>query len=189
MLLGKNVLKMRVVNLFGPPGVGKSVISAAVYADLAKNGLNVELCQEYAKSLVYEQRTDLLKTDQLYILSKQNRKLYTLENKGIDYVLMDSPLPLQIVYNNPENLNQRIFEALVMELFNKYDNLNILLERGKEYSYQSTGRIHSLEESDEIGGRIKEILKENKIPYIPMKSSNRTVNKIVSLIYEQRLNQ
>jgi DNA replication protein DnaC len=35
-LLTKKKQNMKVINLFGPPGVGKSVISAAVYADLAK---------------------------------------------------------------------------------------------------------------------------------------------------------
>lgn len=180
---------MKVVNLFGPPGVGKSVISAGIYSDLAKNNLNVELCQEYAKQLVYEQRTDLLKVDQLYILAKQNRKLYTLENQNLDYVIIDSPLFLQLIYNNPKNLSQEIFEPLVLELFNKYDNINFYLERGKDYAYQTEGRIHSLEESDEIGGRIKEKLEEYQIPYYVLKSNNRTINKIVSKIYELRLNQ
>ena len=179
---------MYVVNLFGPPGVGKSVISAAIYADLAKNNLNVELCTEYAKQLVYEQRTNLLKTDQLYILAKQNRKLYTLQNQDLDYVIIDSPLFLQLIYNNPDNLSQNIFEPLVLELFNKYNNINFLLERGKEYSYQSVGRIHSLEESDKIGGRIKEKLDQYNIPYYSIKSNSRTVNKIVSKLYELRLN-
>ena len=46
---------MQVVNLFGPPGVGKSVISAFIYAELSKNNLNVELCREFAKQLVCQQ--------------------------------------------------------------------------------------------------------------------------------------
>ena len=178
---------MQIINLFGPPGVGKSVISAAVYADLSKNGLNVELCTEYAKSLVYEQRTDILKTDQLYVLAKQNRKLYTLQDKNLDYVVIDSPLFLQMIYNNPENLNQELFEKLVLELFNKYNNLNIYLERSKEFDFKMTGRINNSEESELIGEKIKEKLKEYNIPYISVKSNSRTVNKIVSLIFEQRL--
>lgn len=180
---------MQIINLFGPPGVGKSVISAAVYADLSKNGLNVELCTEYAKSLVYEQRTDILKTDQLYVLAKQNRKLYTLQDKNLDYVVIDSPLFLQMIYNNPDNLNQELFEKLVLELFNRYNNFNIYLERSNEFGFKMTGRIHNSEESELIGKRIKEKLKEYNIPYTPIKSNSRTVNKIVSLIFEQRLKQ
>ena len=180
---------MKVINLFGPPGVGKSVISAAVYADLAKNNLNVELVQEFAKQLVYEQRTELLKTDQLYILSNQNRKLCILKDRSLDYVVIDSPLLLQTIYNNPENLSQEIFEPLVLELFNKYDNINFLLERGKEYQYQTIGRVHTLEESDKIGGRIKEKLDHYHIPYYSIKSNNRTVGKIVSKIFELKMNE
>ena len=179
--------KLQVINLFGPPGVGKSVISPAVYAELSKNGLNVELCTEYAKSLVYEQRTDILKTDQLYVLAKQNRKLYTLQDKNLDYVVIDSPLFLQMIYNNPENLDQVLFEKLVVTLFNKYNNFNIYLERGKEYSFQLTGRIHNEEESKVLGEQIKSKLEEYEVPYISIKSNSRTVNKIVSLIYQQRL--
>ncbi len=179
---------MQVVNLFGPPGVGKSVISAFIYAELSKNNLNVELCREFAKQLVYEQRTNLLKTDQLYILANQNRKLSILKDQNLDYAIIDSPLFLQLIYNNPDNLNQELFEPLVLELFNKYDNINFLLERGKEYQYQSEGRIHTLEESDKIGGRIKEKLDQYNIPYYSLKSNSRTVNKIVSKIFELRLN-
>ena len=179
---------MQVINLFGPPGVGKSVVSAFIYAELAKNNLNVELCQEYAKQLVYEQRTNLLKTDQLYILANQNRKLNILQNQNLDYAIIDSPLFLQLIYNNPDNLSQDIFEPLVIELFNKYNNINFLLERGKEYDYQTVGRIHTKEESDKIGGRIKEKLDQYNIPYFSLKSNSRTVNKIVSKIFELRMN-
>jgi len=178
---------MQVINFFGSPGVGKSITAAAVYAELAKNRLNVELCTEYAKTLVYEDRTDILKNDQLYILAKQNRKLYTLSKQDLDYVVLDSPLPIQMIYNNPENLDQELFEKLVLTLFNKFDNINFYLERGSGYRYQSVGRVHSLEESQLINQKIKEKLDIYKIPYTVLESSNHVVDDIVSLIFRKRL--
>ena len=188
LLLIQKRTKMKVINLFGPPGVGKSVISAAVYADLAKNNLNVELVQEYAKQLVWEQRTSILTSDQLYILAKQHRRLSTLKDKNLDYVVLDSPLFLQTVYNNSEVIPKEIFEPLVLNLISKYENINFLLERTKEYEYKKIGRLQDLDESNEIGGRIKEKLDQYNIPYFPLKSNNRTVGKIVSKIFELRMN-
>ena len=49
---------------------------------------NVELVTEYAKELTWEKRYDIL-NDQLYVLSKQNRKLIRLKDQ-VDWIITDS---------------------------------------------------------------------------------------------------
>lgn len=49
---------MKVINLFGGAGIGKSTFAASLFAHMKQLHLNVELVQEYAKHLVYQDATD-----------------------------------------------------------------------------------------------------------------------------------
>ena len=66
---------MILINLFGGPGIGKTVLSADLFSILSKLGHNTELILEYAKSCYYENRMNILKEDQLYLLAKQHRSI------------------------------------------------------------------------------------------------------------------
>ena len=61
-----------------------------------------------------------------------------------EVVLVDSPLPLSIVYNNCEYLTEN-FIATVFEAFNSFRNLNFLLDH--QFPYQKEGRYQNEEES------------------------------------------
>lgn len=126
---------MKVINLFGGPGTGKSTTAAGVFNRMKVMGYNVELTTEYAKDMVWEGRDNVL-SDQLYILAKQHRKLHRLQGK-VDWVIMDSPIVLGLMYK-PEGYYEN-FEPLVMEMWDSYDNVNFLLERS--FEYQPIGRI------------------------------------------------
>ena len=178
---------MKVINLFGGQGIGKSTISAAVFVELKRNNFKTELRTEFAKDLIYEQRESILKCDQLYVLAKQNRKLSSLLSQDLEYVITDSPIFLQMIYNNSENLNQKIFEDLTIDIFLRYNNLNFLIERNPSYVFQSDGRRHSLEESQNIDKIIKNKLLEHKIPFFEFKNNTRVVDKIVNKILEERM--
>lgn len=47
---------MKVINLFGGPGIGKSTLAAGLFEHMKIAGFNVELVNEYAKDMVWEQR-------------------------------------------------------------------------------------------------------------------------------------
>jgi hypothetical protein len=53
-----------------------------------------------------------------------------------------------------------------MEQFNKFDNLNFLLERGSEY--QEAGRVQTEEEAKEVDKVVKNVLDTNNILYTPL---------------------
>ena len=53
-----------------------------------------------------------------------------------------------------------------MEQFNKFDNLNFLLERGGEY--QEVGRVQTEEEAKEVDKVVKNVLDTNNILYTPL---------------------
>ena len=138
---------MKVINFFGGPSVGKSTMTAAIFYELKKKDSKVELIQEYAKEMVYENRNNIL-SDQIYIFAKQHRRLLRLIDHNVNYVIADSPLPTSLFYTRDDYFPS--FAPLVMEAFNSFDNYNILLERA--HPYDPNGRVQkSEEEACEIG--------------------------------------
>ena len=69
-----------VVNIFGGAGVGKSTVSAELFAKLKKKGLEVEYVTEFAKDLVWEKRDETFK-DQAYIFGKQYHRIFRVIDK------------------------------------------------------------------------------------------------------------
>lgn len=178
---------MKVINLYAGPGAGKSTLAAEIFWKLKKKLLNVELCTEYAKQLVYEERHNVLKLDQLYILAKQNRKMYSLFNKGVDIVVTDSPLFLNCFYNNPENFNSEVMFAVSKELYNKYENYDFFLNRNVNYGYNPNGRIQKhLEEAQQIDRQILNIMKKEIPNYMFVQYSMNTADKIIEEVLKEK---
>lgn len=166
---------MKVINMFGAPGTGKSVMAAEVFAEMKKRGLNVELVTEYAKQIAWDGSHSILQ-DQLYLFAKQNRRLDRLR-AHVDYVISDSPLLLGLVYA-PTNYYKQ-FEPMVREVWNSYDNRCIFLKR--EYQFQTLGRVHTEEEARAIEQQIPTILHQYGMPYMQVEGK-RDVQKIVDSI-------
>lgn len=173
---------MKVINIYGGPCTGKSTVAAELFVILKKSGCDVELIPEYAKSMVYEKRFNILGEDQLYILAKQHRSIYRLLDQPMDYVIVDSPIINSAAYNLHTNLNQDILNLLVRELDRKYDNINIFLERNPNYGYNPNGRVQAtIEEADQKADDIRQRLAHFNIDYTAMINDENTVEKICKL--------
>jgi hypothetical protein len=133
----------KVINLFAGPGAGKSTTAAGLFHELKCRDIKCELVTEYAKDMTYEKRQNIL-SDQLYILAKQNRRLSRLVGH-VDYIITDSPLLLGLAYVPGDYYSS--FEPLVTEIFESYDNQNIVLLRRKKY--QAYGRNQTEEQAIE----------------------------------------
>jgi DNA polymerase III delta prime subunit len=176
-----------IINIFGGPGIGKSTTAYKLINYMKCNDLNVELAHEFAKDLIYEDKQDTLKRDQLYVFTEQHNRIYKLNNK-VDYIITDSPLLLSPLYfNKKENIySYKIFKELVLNTFKKYPNLNIILKRDKNKSFQKQGRIHTKNESYKIDQKIKNFLKSNKINYIELNPYKKNIEKdILNIIYKK----
>jgi hypothetical protein len=154
---------MKVINLFAGPGAGKSTTAAGLFYQMKMNKFKVELVTEYAKDLVYADRTDMF-ASQDYIFAKQRHRIERLEGK-VDWVITDSPLLLSLVYPADfwDKPLVKAFSKFVLTFNNKYDNINYCLQRRKDY--QEFGRKHSEEDAIKLDNRICSMLMENKIKF------------------------
>lgn len=153
---------MKVVNLFAGPGTGKSVTSSVLYGMLSLAGYNVQYVPEFAKFATYSKNTAAL-SDQIYMFGKQENRLHVLKDGGLDFVIMDGPLPLALLYT-PESYYSH-YEPLVMEVFKGYDNINFFLERNPSIPYQQNGRSQTPEEAEELCERIRAILVRHNVSF------------------------
>jgi NAD-dependent DNA ligase len=141
---------MHVINFFGGPGSGKSSTSAALFYHLKGQKVKTELVGEFAKELIYRGNENQL-INQVYILGCQYRKLKDLERHGIQLAISDSPLLLQKTYGKINPYYNELV-ALVSKLNEEFENVNIFLERKKDY--QQYGRTQTEEEARELDREI-----------------------------------
>ncbi len=169
---------MKVINLFGGPGTGKSTLAAAIFVEMKIRGYNVELVTEYAKTAVYENRAKTLKV-QPYVFGKQLNYLERVAEQ-VEWAITDSPIILSSVYdkfygpNYPES-----FHVSCIEIFKThYENFNYVLTR--EHEYVRIGRVQDEDGSKLVHSRVIEMLQANDIPYKEIKACISNVESIIN---------
>jgi nicotinamide riboside kinase len=167
---------MKVINIFGGPGTGKSVTTAKLFAELKIQNKNCELITEFAKELVYDESYKVME-NQIWIFANQHHKMYRLKDK-VDYIITDAPLFNSIVYSGKGEEN-KAFHQFVMNEFNKYDNLNIYLER--ETIYQQHGRYQDEEGAKKIDDEVIRLFNYFDVNYVKVGLKN-VIPNITSLI-------
>lgn len=170
--------KPLVINLIGGPGCGKSTAASGLFYALKKLQVNAELSLEWVKNKVYEESFHCM-DDQIYIFAKQHHKLFVLQDK-VDVVVTDCPLLNSLVYGERRDS----FDAMVMDLFNEFNNLNIVIRRKQKYV--TDGRIETAEEAMNIDDKYIEIMKKNNIPYLEIDNVD-ACDFIVKYLIEKHL--
>jgi hypothetical protein len=128
---------MKVINLYGGPGAGKSTTAAGLFNIMKTRGHNVELVTEVAKDLTWEKNWMGL-GHQPSILAAQDYRLWRLEMSKVEWAISDSPLPGQIAYMGDEWLEVGL-DDMAWDLYDRYENYHVLLHRGNR-EYQPIGR-------------------------------------------------
>lgn len=166
---------MIVVNLWGPPGSGKSTTASGLFFLMKINKFKVELVNEYAKDLVWDRNEPMLK-NQMAVFAEQYRRQERMESHNLDFIITDSPLPLSMIYR-PEGYLET-FDKMVMETFQSHNNLNYFLRRTQ--SFEKFGRLHNEQEANRLGGLIEGLMKEHNIDYTPMEADPLTPERILA---------
>ena len=170
--------KTIVVNLIGAPCAGKSTLAALVFSKLKMANISCEIVTEFAKDLVWDNSNGL--NNQLYVFSEQFHRIWRLQSQ-VDVVVTDSPMLLSIYYNRlqaPENqLPEDLFDNLVLDCNNKYDNLNYFIKRS--HRYESKGRVHSERDSMRMEKDMLNLYNTMKINYKETHCSDAMAQMIV----------
>lgn len=154
---------MKVINLLAAPGTGKSTTGQILSGMLSIADYKVEYIPEFAKFATFSNNQAAL-SDQIYMFAKQENRLHVLRNAGLDFVIMDGPLPVALLFQ-PEKY-YTAYEPLVMEVFGSYENINFFLRRNSALAYKKVGRTESLAEANALELRLRGILSKHQVPYL-----------------------
>ena len=143
--------KTIIINLFGAPCSGKSTVASYLFYKLKTIGYKCELVTEFAKDKTYENNETAL-SDQIFMFANQNYRInQIIKNENLSFIITDSPLLLNIIYNKDTYVDRKLNE-LVKAVFDSHNNFNIFLTRGEDY--QTYGRNQTKEEADLISYEI-----------------------------------
>ncbi len=168
---------MRVIDLFGGPGSGKSTTAAGLFYEMKMLNKKVELVTEYAKDLYYSEILHIYTpTRQETIFAEQLHRVERLKGK-VDWAIVDSPLPLSLIYGEPKPTSETFYQ-LAMESFFQFDNLNYFIDR--PHMFESEGRIQNLNESLGIDRKILDVLDKYKVSFLRFEANELLVHRILS---------
>jgi broad-specificity NMP kinase len=148
------------VVFYGGPGVGKSTITAQIFAELKMRDVNVEQVNEVAKYLTWERRSVAL-SHQAYINAKQMFHMDRLRDQ-VDVIVTDTSPMLAMIYGR--DLTQPFIDWIVDD-YRRRNVVNILLRRDPMKPYQEAGRNQSYADALVADERIEAMLKEYGLPY------------------------
>lgn len=168
---------MKVINLFGGPGCGKSTLAASLFHRMKTKGINCELVTEFAKDLTWEGSPARL--CQPYVFGVQYLRLERLIGK-VDYAITDSPLLLANYYGRhlPSD-----FRACVRTLFDEFDNFNCLLSWPSHRKYNPIGRNQTEAEAALIHGEIWEMLDLQCVPFTAFSPGQTGLEQILDALH------
>lgn len=150
---------IRRINLYAGPCAGKSITASSIFTEFKKRGMKIELVSEWIKTWAY-QKYQLKSFDQFYCFAKQLRKEDTLLSNGVDIIVTDSPLILNVCYTKKHKFpywKQCLKVALEFE--QKFPSINIFLDRGS-LRYNQEGRYENLQEAQQMDKYIKKLLQK-----------------------------
>lgn len=138
---------MRVVNLFGGPGSGKSTMAAALFVHFKNRAIRCELVGEEAKDQIYWGSRNQL-ANQFLLAANQYARLKNLETAGCEIAVADSPLIMSPSYAMKHPYYHHL-AALVQKVNEEFDNTYVFVKRTKPYS--NFGRMQeTVEEAKKI---------------------------------------
>jgi ABC-type oligopeptide transport system ATPase subunit len=176
---------MKVINLYGGPGSGKSTTAAGLFSLMKIEGQRVELVTEFARDEINSGNAHRLQ-NQDWIFAHQHHRIERLKDNGLDYVITDSPLLLMLVYAENVWIDKpylNSFKQFVYDVDQTYTSYNFFMQRADQSESEledDLGRIHTLEQSKKIDNQILTMLKYHNIIYKQFVVGLDTIEKIYS---------
>jgi len=176
---------MKVINIFGSSGAGKSTTALGLTYELKKRKVRCEYISEYAKDLVFSGCSHLLTKNQLFIFGEQHRRMSILNDSNLDYLICDSPLLLASFYGDKYATSTVELNKLILKEFNSYNNINIFLNRCVDFD--SFGRVQTQEESDQDSQDLKRLLLNYNISFSEYDSNDSLAGHLAYSILTNKI--
>lgn len=171
--------KLTVVNLLAGAGCGKSVLAARLFAQMSIENFNVELVHESAKDFTWEDWEHIF-PEQDYITAHQHRLIRRLVRHNVDYAVVDSSLLLAEIY--APDWFPRSYFTFLMEQYNSYDNINIVIQRNPNLTYKQAGRNQTYTEATVKDRQVVDVLHKYNLPYHTVMAGDGSLNKAMEII-------
>jgi hypothetical protein len=166
---------VKVINLFAGPGAGKSTTAAGLFHFMKLAHMSVELVTDHARAMTWERRE--LLPDQLSIFARQHRRIAGLKGL-VDYVVTDAPLLMSAVYRDAKT--PVVFEQLVVEFWNAFENCNFFLDRTQPWV--KVGRRQTEAEARGVDARVKKVLAQYDVPYTSVPGDHEAADRILEVV-------
>lgn len=170
---------MKVINFFGGPGAGKSTAASGLFHGLKRCWVDAELAPEFAKEIFWSGSSHIL-SDQNYVFATQEHRLSRLRGQ-VDVAVTDAPL-LQSAFYAPVDYPLS-FKQLVFDMFDLYDNVNILVKRS--HGYSGVGRLQDPEEADLLAAALEQFLVSNGVPFYAVTAHDASPQYLLSWLSRQ----
>ena len=148
----KKTIDSKCIFFVGGPGSGKSTAANGLMFLLKILGLSSELVSEFAKDKVYEGNLPSVLKCQSLIIGEQDYRVSRLLGK-VDYIVSDAPLNITAMHAS----NEKPLEQAAYYLFEKTNNYIIFIEKDKNASFETKGRL----EDEKSAQKKAQILKDN----------------------------
>lgn len=183
---------MKVINLIGAPGSGKSTTMLGMTYMMKMLGLSVENTPEYFKELILEGADKCRFGGQLMVLAEQNKRLDRCVETN-DFVVTDCPLPLIGYYTHKAGGFAPSFDRMALEMTEMYDNVFYFIER--THAFEAEKRNHDDTQSRMIEIELPSYLEERGIKFKVVKSQANLAEEIIKdliasnvITFEQLMN-
>jgi len=163
----------KVINLFGGPCVGKSVLAAELFYNVKKKHIKAELVREYIKDWAWEHRK-VGQYDQIYIAGKQCRRESMLYGK-VDIIVTDSPILLspfyQDYYSQIDIIKPSILKFIDYAKTTGVKYYNYYIKR--ETKYDAEGRYETEDQAKTLDVALERWLRDHGIGFTVVKGSEK----------------
>lgn len=171
---------MKVINLWGGPGSGKSTTAAGLFSHMKLRQKKVELVTEFAKDLTYE-KSFITLSNQFAVSGQQDHRLRRLVDH-VDYAITDSPLPLGIFYASGV-YKSGWFTNAIWGAYSSYDNVNFFIRRVKPYA--TFGRTQTEIEADQICIDMEKFMMSQQIEYNVIDGNETAPQQIFDILFPE----
>ena len=172
--------KAIVINIFGGPGAGKTMMASRLFTALKSHHMEVANPEEYAKRAVWRGEGHLL--DEQLILAGQIWKSLFETRNAVDIIILDSPLLLAAIYGKDKE--DEHFAKAIASFHQKDTRLNILLKRMTASHYDTRGRRENEFEATQIDVAVQNKLQELQEPYLECNNLEDTAQTLAKALAE-----